>query len=335
LIAQKRLYDFGRTSNAEDAALADIQGSKWLYEDVKNQYYLAIMESYFNVLLADLKYIRDNEAMSIAFIDFDRMQDRNELGQRSDIEVLEAESEYQSVRRRLYASQRLQRSTRSHLANVLNRPGELVADVTEPQLTYGDREVPQQVETLQKEALAKNPVLQALRERIVAAEERVASARAGAWPTLEGEAKVSEYERVMGSYNDWEISLKLNVPLLTGGTVKAAVAEQQARLTRLKAALRKAEMDVQQAVLENWQMLETLKVQRQQALTEVDYRDLYLSRSRALYEMEFKTDLGDSMVKTSEARLKFAEAEYKTELTWARLDALLGRPVYPVKEEQQ
>jgi hypothetical protein len=64
----------------------------------------------------------------------------------------------------------------------------------------------------------------------------------------------------------------------------------------------------------------------------LDYRDLYLDRSRALYEMEVKTDLGDSMVEVSEARLKFAKVKFNTALTWARLDALIGNEVYAVEE---
>ncbi|MCG6970435.1 MAG: TolC family protein [Gammaproteobacteria bacterium] len=334
LVAQKRLYDFGRTANAEKAALAEVQSSKSLYQNALNQYRIAVLESFFKVLLADLQFIRDNEAMSIAFVNYDRTQMRNELGQRSDIELFESQSEYQRVRRQLYTSRSMQRNTRSQLANVLNRPGELVADIMEPELPEINRPLPE-VEALQEKALADNPMLIALRAQVEAAEKRMASARAGYRPTLAGEALVSEQNRTTGNYNEWEASLILNVPLLNGGKVKADVAQQQAELIRLKAELRKAEMDVQQAVLENWQLLDTLKVEREEMKALLDYRDLYLDRSRALYEMEVKTDLGDSMVEVSEARLKMAKAKFNTALTWARLDALIGNEVYAVEENKQ
>ena len=51
---------------------------------------------------------------------------------------------------------------------------------------------------------------------------------------------------------------------------------------------------------------------------------MYLDRSRALYEMEVKTDLGDSMARTTEARRRRVETEYRIALAWARLDAVLG-----------
>ena len=334
LVAQMRLYDFGRTANTEKAAMAEIKSSEWLYKNAVNQYRIAVLESFFNVLLADLQFIRDNEEMSIVYINFDRTQMRNELGQRSDIDLLESQSGYQKVRRKVYASRSMQRSTRSQLANILNRPGELVADIIEPELPVVNRPIPE-VEPLQEKALKDNPVLVALRAKVEAGEKRLASARAGYRPTLAGEAQVSEYNRIAGNYNEWEASLILNVPLLNGGKVKADVAQQQAELIRLKAELRKAEMDVQQAILENWQMLDTLRIEREQMKALLDYRDLYLDRSRALYEMEVKTDLGDSMVEVSEARLKLARAKFNTALTWARLEALLGNEVYPAEENKQ
>ena len=331
LIVGKRIYDFGRTANAEKAAQADVKSSEWLYQNTLNQYRIAVMESFFDVLLADLQYIRDNEAMSIAFIDYDRTKTRNELGQRSDIQVLETQSTYQKVRRQLYTSRSSQRNTRSKLANILNRPGELVAEIAEPDLPNLKRPVPE-VEDLQAKALKDNPLLIALRAQVEAAAKRVSSARAGYRPTLDGSAEVGKYVREMGNYNEWEASLILNVPLLNGGKVKAEVAQQQAELMRLKAELQNAEMDVQQAVLDNWQLLGTLAAEQEEMKALLDYRDLYLDRSRALYEMEVKTDLGDSMTQVSDARLKIAETKFNTALAWARLDALVGNKVYAVEE---
>lgn len=56
-----------------------------------------------------------------------------------------------------------------------------------------------------------------------------------------------------------------------------------------------------------------------------DYRELYLDRSRALYELEVKTDLGDAMTEISAVRLDMAQAEFDWMMTQARLKALAGR----------
>ena len=56
-----------------------------------------------------------------------------------------------------------------------------------------------------------------------------------------------------------------------------------------------------------------------------DYRELYLDRSRALYELEVKTDLGDAMTEITAVNLDRARAEFAWLMTLAELDALRGR----------
>jgi len=115
------------------------------------------------------------------------------------------------------------------------------------------------------------------------------------------------------------------VPLYDGSRTDAGVAREKARLFEIQSVLTRAERDVRQQVLELWLHLDSLKARREQRQTEKSYRELYLDRSRALYELEVKADLGDSMVRYTEAERNTAESDYETALTWARLNALLGR----------
>ncbi|WP_455200748.1 TolC family protein, partial [Kaarinaea lacus] len=162
LYLNKRLYDFGKTSAAEDAAVAEIEGSELLYVNAYNQHRIAILSRFFAVLLADLTYDRDNEAMSIGYVRFDRGRHRNNLGQLSDVELLKLENQFQLLRRAYYKSQAERRNSRSRLANVVNRPGELVTDLVVPELQVPLGDIPE-VEELQKNAMANNPVIKALR----------------------------------------------------------------------------------------------------------------------------------------------------------------------------
>ena len=51
---------------------------------------LEIMERFLDVMLADLSYARYNEAMAVAYIQYDRANVRRELGQFSELRVAEA-----------------------------------------------------------------------------------------------------------------------------------------------------------------------------------------------------------------------------------------------------
>lgn len=324
LVVSKNLYDFGRSAHSLEAARYDEQRRGLLYLDARQQRRLDIMRRYFDVILADLRYMRDNEDMAVVYVALDKLRDRRKLGQVSDLDVLKKETEYQRVRRKRVLSENAQRSTRERLALALNRPDDPPSTLARPALPWLKRTIPEDVDTLISTAMRANPVLKALQAQLAAARQRVAAVRANARPTLTGKAESFVYSRELGSNDSWRAGLVLHVPIFTGGRVDAAVAREQAEVYRIQAQLGQARLTVRQAVLDSWLSLQTLAVQRKAAQTEGDYRDLSLDRSRALYDMEVRTDLGDAMVRISDAQLNAASTDFQIAMTWARLDALTG-----------
>ena len=77
-------------------------------------------------------------------------------------------------------------------------------------------------------------------------------------------------------------------------------------------------------MVEVWNEIDNLGRQREQMRVLGDYRELYLDRSRALYELNAATDLGDAMVQVTDARLRSADTDYRLAQAWARLQALSG-----------
>ena len=326
LQVSKRLYDFGRTAALEAAAEADLAAQQQRYRDALNQYRLAVMAAYFDVLLADLEAIRDNEAMSIGYVNFDRAQARNELGQLSDIELLRFESTYQLTRARQYASSTRQRTARQRLANLINRSDRLPAELEAPRLPDVQRDIPD-VEAWFASAEAANPELIALQAAVQSARERLSAAQAGNHPVLNGQAEVSAYSRESGSNDPWRVGISLDVPLITGGETRAQTTQRRAELQAARARLERRRREIREAVLDSWSTLHSLRARRQELAVQADYRDLYLDRSRALYELEVKSDLGDAMTQTSDVRLQQARVDYEITLAWARVRALLGQDV--------
>ncbi len=327
----KRLYDFGRTAGRTAAAMAEQQAGEARYRDARNRYRIAVMAAYFDVLLADLSLARENEAMSIGFVTYDRAKNRNELGQLSDIELLRLESEYQRTRARQQASSVAQRTTRQRLANLLNRPDDLPDELTPPALADVDRAIPEVADWFAR-AEAASPELQAQQAALEAARQRLAAAGASSRPTLDGRAETARYSREGGSNDRWRIGLFLEVPLLTGGESQAQVAAARAEVQAAEASLEGRRRAVRQAVLDLWSELQSLRARRQELAVRADYRDLYLDRSRALYELEVKSDLGDAMVQTTEVSLQRARTDYQIALAWARIRALLGEDPIAIEE---
>ncbi len=328
LKVRKRLYDFNRTRAAVAAASAGVRGSEWMYLHARQKRYLEIMTRFFDVLLADLEYARDSEATAVAFVRADKARDRHELGQLSDVNLLERESAYQEQLQLRTTSAMRQRTTRSLLAIAVNRPGQLPTELEMPRLPALER-APEELDTLTRLALARAPQLRALREQVAGAGEKVRAARAGNNAVLRGELEAAAWARRSSSRHPLAAALVLELPLYKGGAVAAKVARERALMRERMSILERETQHVRQTVLELWLELDTLRMEQRALAALGDFRDLYLDRSRALYELEVATDLGDAMTRISDYRLRKAENEFRTALVWAQLDALTGRLPLP------
>jgi outer membrane protein TolC len=328
LYANKRLYDFGHSAALEAAAATSVTGSRLQLAADLSRHRIQVMKAFFDVLLADLEFARDNEAMAVAYVQADRTGDRRELGQVSDIELLKQQDSYQRFRMRRLRSEARLRTTRARLAQLLDRPDDLPANLARPQLPENDQPLPE-YEQLVDAALARNPRVLALRADLEAARLRVKAERAGGRPVLTGSLSASTYHRELSGYNPLEAELRLDVPLYEGDRVKSQVAQAQAEMQQLGARLRQLEYDLRQDVLEVWLDIQALLAQREQVKIFADSRERNFDRAQAEYELELKTDFGDALVGQSESALLGARTEFQLSLDWARLGALTGDAYSP------
>ncbi len=131
---------------------------------------LEIMQRFFDVLLADLSFTRDNEAMAVAFIQFDRAEARQALGQFSPLRTAELQAEYQLIRRQRAASEAAKRIARALLATALGHPTSLPRQLVTPTLEPSKAERPT-LDAIVAAALKNNPGIQALLQERSEAEQ--------------------------------------------------------------------------------------------------------------------------------------------------------------------
>lgn len=327
LTGRKPLYDFGRTGAAEAAAKLETAARDANLLDARAARRLDVMARYFDVLLADQQYAADNEYMAVAYVTFDNAKDRFKLGQISAAEVAELEHRYQEALVKRNASQVQQRVARSQLANAMNRPGQLPVDLEDPPLPGNNRALAE-YEALLPIMLENNPRLAAQSRLLGAAQQRLEGVRAENRPMLDAEVEAADYSRTATTRDRLRAGVVLNWPLYQGSRTDARIAREQAQFHKLQAGYDKLKMLLSQALLENWLEIEQLqKTVRGAAKKQTEYRDLALEKRRAIYELELKTNLGDSMAATVEARLRERRVEYQLALAFARLEALLGKPL--------
>lgn len=320
IIVSSTFYDFGHTSSLLSGADEHRYSSELAYHDARGQRRLDIMTAYFNVLLADLKFSLYNEAMAVGYVNFDKAKDRREMGQRTDLDVMRREAEYQKLRVLRYESENQQRETRERLAEVLNRSGQPPANLAMPKLDVLKRKLTE-LEDLQKQAHKKNFHLNALRHEIRAAENDLEAARSSDGPELKGRFEAYGFESDTGNSDEVRAELSLIYNLYEPER-DATVAAELARLYKTRAQLNKAESDLRLEILRIWHQLEELIVKREEAEVRLVLKELELEKSRALYEMEVKADLGYSMSELTNAQLNSAQTDYQLALVWYKLDLL-------------
>lgn len=326
VVVSKPLYDFGRSRQLHNAAELNVGAREHGFHDTRQQRRIDIMAAFFEVLLADLRFAVDNEAMALAYIRYDVSREEQSLGVISDIDVLEREHRYRQVLVRRTDAEKRQAAARASLARALGRPDDVPRELERPQLKGNDREAPEFAATLAR-VLQINPALKALNRELAASEAQLAAQHASRWPTLNAEFEAAAFERSISSRNDLRAMLSLRVPLYQGGALAADIDRAAAAVHEARARLGRVEDEVRGRVLDLVQRLESLKIAREAARQHVEFRDRYLDRARAAYELEVKTDFGDALVRMTEAQWAAEAVEFELALAWARLEAMRGELV--------
>jgi len=326
LVVSKPVYDGGYAAANRQAAQLSGTSAGLDYDYARKRYAITVMQQFFNIILADLEVARDTEEMSTVFVRMDRAQDNHELGRISDVQLLELQSAYQESRVRMYNSEARARQTRQALALSLNRPGQQPSQLTPPDLDVSRRVLPEYEELLGR-ILSGNPRQIALDRSIEAARARITAAKSGSKPKLTALIERAEQSRDTATSDKWRVGVEWSMPIYDGGLNDSAVRRAHLDVNKLMYQRQQLELELRAQVREIVEQFRILNAEHDSNLAFTDYRELYMDRSRALYELEVKTDLGDAMVNISESQLRSARQRFEMALLLAQLNLLAGEPV--------
>jgi outer membrane protein TolC len=333
LNARKILWDAGRIDANTAAARLESASRTAQYAEVVAQRRQTLMARYFDVLLTDMQYAADNEYMAVAYVSWDNAKERQQLGELSVATLAELEARFQETRARRNDSLRRVREKRALLASAMNRPGDLAADLTDPELTGNDRPIPE-FDPLLALLREHNPRLQALRQQIAASGKRFEAAQSDNRPTLEFETEIAAYSRDTYTRDNLRAGLNLVWPLYQGGQNDARRAREIAQGQILQTQYDASLLNLRQALYETREEILFLReTERKAADVNSAYRDWSLEKARAEYELEMKTNLGNSMADTQAAKLRRRAVEFRLAMAWERLAGLLGVPLETLKME--
>lgn len=323
LFVRKPLYDFGKTGRLDEVSQIKFELGQLEQALVIEQRELDIIQKYFDVLNADNEYLRHNEDLAIGFIRWDRARENLELGLTSELEVMERQAAYEKIRQHRYHSENKQRLTRIILAEALGYPNSPPSELAVPELdrsvTLGD-----DVDKLVEQAIQFSLAARIHQKKLQLANKNIELASDTVNPSLKGELEFSEYARDGSTRDDWRASVYFDVPLYSGRRESSRVAMAQSRYRQALSDQMKLHSELRIQVLKLWQTILQSRLELDGALINQEYRDMYLDRSRAEYELEFKSDLGDAMVEFSDSRMLVYRSLFELEMAWRKLEKLVG-----------
>lgn len=326
----KVIYDFGRNDSQFEADSKLTQQAEVALKNAENRQKLEVAKSYFNVLLADFQYRIDNEAMAIDYISFDKVSDRHEIGQLSDVDLLEAEHNYQLALLKRSQSEQAQLKTRVALANTLGLPNARPDELKFPKLNHFEKRSIKSLslEKLQTMVLDKNPQIQQWLLAEEAQQQLLQKAQDVSKPTVRADAWVGHLSsQPEDREGRWKAQISVDIPLYDGGSKDSQTALAKAELLKIQAQKQRLEQQLRNQVADIFFQIKLLDTEKKVHQAFGDYADLYLDFSRALYENESRTDLGDSFVRLSEANFNMVAWQFKQALLWMELDYLMGSQV--------
>ncbi len=322
LVVKKSLYDFGLSASKEKQFDTLIRVKEAELELKKEEYINDVIEAYFQVLRADNQYLADNENMSIAYIRFNRAQENAEFGLTSDLDILEAQSNYEQVRQQRYFSEDQQRFTRQVLAELLG--SSTLPDQLETPNINTRRIIIDDVSKLIDLALKNSKNIQLKYLKLDASKQGLNIASSVISPNIDVEFQLNDYKYDTPTRDEWRASINFNIPLYSGDRSTSASQSASAKYHSTLSELQQAQSSLRIKVLKLWQRIKQKTVEFQGAKIKQEYRDLYLEQSRANYELEYKSDLGDSMVQFSRSRAERFSIEFDLEIAWRELISLVG-----------
>ncbi|MHB1014044.1 MAG: TolC family protein [Desulfurivibrionaceae bacterium] len=326
VVVRQNLYDFGRTAGATQAArgakAAAAEGVTVSRQDVafrvKAAWYLVLATE--KQVEASRKTVAAREGLARQAEEFFRH------GIRSKVEVARTQASLFAGKSLLIQAENNRKLARLELANAMGLTSLENRALAEPETSA--EPVPEDLASLQEEALHNRSELKQLSSLRDAAAGSLHSARSGYLPTLSGTASYGEAAQSMLPDGPvWALGVNLTLPVFSGFATREQVREADAAMHGVEARQKNLRLQVVKEVEAAW-----LGITEAQARLAASSKEAIAARESQRLAMErYREGLGtmieaiDAQAQTLTAESAQIQAGYDQRIAEARLDRALGR----------
>ena len=266
------------------------------------------------------------EQLAMDAIYHNRAKDFYPYGRTSDVEVLEKETNMLLSSAKNYNAEENVYNNKSKLANLLGFDVKQMPELQRPKLqSYLEKKILDNSKLLEF-AFKNDPRMQQYIEKMQFLDRKLANLKNN-YDVQVGTVAMygNEPQKTIGDENNrWEARLTLRVPFYDQQKNSNEIQSVKIEKNRLHATIEKYKVGLSEKIDELVSRLNYLKRLEKAYKVQFDYRNLYLEKSRIDYDLNRKSDLGDSMVQLSKAEYELEKNRYEFVITYETLNLLVG-----------
>lgn len=315
---------WGQYRSASDAARADLLASRMGQEVVRNTVAATVANAWFGLrsLDAQLDLAERTLANRRQWLDLQAL--RRQVGEASELEYSQAEAELAAVESSRAQLVRAVGQQETALAVLLGRSPRQVVEA-KPARGEALPRVPEVPAGLPSDLLARRPDIRQAEANLVAADARIAEAKAAIYPSLSLTANLGSESKQLsdlfsGPATVWGLAASLVQTLYNAGRTEAAL---QASAARREQALVGYEQTVRQAFKETLDALVAVRQTREQAEAEAR-RAAAQGRAAGLAELRYKNGEASHIELLDAQRNQYQAEQNRLLADEARLTASTG-----------
>ena len=257
---------WGRIRRQSEATLADVLATSEARRGVVLSVVASVTNAYLQLRALDAQLEVAERTLKTYADSVDLFKLQFQYGQVSQMNVAQAQSQYESAAAQIPLLESQIAQTQNSLAVLIGRnPGDIARGKTVDELV-----LPSVPEGLPSELLERRPDLLQSEQQLVAANAQIGAAKALYFPTISltgsyGGVSSDLSNLFQGSNRAWSYSGSVIGPIFSFGAVSGQVAQaeaaQRAALENYKLAIRNAFADVDNALVANSKLREQLQAQ--------------------------------------------------------------------------
>jgi multidrug efflux system outer membrane protein len=250
---------WGRLRSASDAARAELLATRAAQETVRVTLTAQVTQSYFALMALDGQIEATRRTLGLRERTLDLQKVRSAAGLIGDLDLRQIEAEVAAARAQLPALERSRSTEELALAVLLGRaPRAIMEESITRTADRGEPPAPVVPEGLPSDLLLRRPDVVQAEQRLIAANARIAAARAALFPRISltgylGGESASLGDLLSGPARIWQLAFALAQPIFQGGRltgeIEAVRARERQALAQYQKTLQEAFRDVREALI--------------------------------------------------------------------------------------